>query len=693
MLRLVLAWMPVMSALAQFKPPATPARPVTEVIHGVAVTDPYRWLEDQQSPETRAWIEAQIKHTRSLIDPLPFKPLFRARLTELMKVEAVSIPVPAGGRLFYTKRRANEVRHSIYMRPAAGGEETLLADPAKVTKSEMGSVSLSAVSIDGRLIAYGVREGGADEEAVRFLDVDRRRDLPDVLPPSNYFSNIAITPDKTGVIYADLPGGQGPRVFRRKLGDASAQAEQIFGQAFGAGYSIDFWLDDEARTLVLHVGRGAAESDIDVWTLDLAQQAAKPVPVVRGLGARCRARVAGNDMFLLTDWNAPLGRIFHADLRRPQRHFWRLIVPESGRRIEDFTIAGGRLVVNWTRDVASQVEVISRTGKLEREIALPAPGTVYGITGRWSSPELFLLYTAHTVPMTVFRTSVSGGPLAAWFKPSVPFDPSLCVTESVTCRSKDGARVPMRIVRRKDTPLDGARPTLLYSYGGFNISLLPAFSALAAAWVERGGVYAVANLRGGGEFGETWHRAGMLDKKQNVFDDFIAAAEWLIANKYANAGKLAIMGASNGGLLVGAAMTQRPDLYRAVVCSVPLLDMLRYHKFLLGPLWVPEYGSADDPKQFERLLRYSPYHNVKPGTKYPAVIFVTGDSDTRVAPLHARKMAALMQASTSSGLPVLLLYDTSAGHSQGLPVTKQIEDQSDILAFLASQLGLAAPAR
>jgi prolyl oligopeptidase len=681
--RCVLPAAAIMTALAQPKPPSTPARPVTEVIHGVSVTDPYRWLEDQQSPETRAWIEAQMKYTRSFIDPLPFKAQFRARLAELMKVEEASIPTPAGGRLFYTRRRANEVRHSIYTRPSGGGEETLLVDPAKVTKGEMGSVSLSAVSTDGRLIAYGVRDGGADEEEVRFLDVDRRTELPDVLPPSNYFSNVAITADRSEVIYADLPGGKGPRVFRRRLGGAAAQPRQIFGQDLGPDHFVDLWLDHEARTLVLHAGRGAAESDIDVWTLDLTRPDARPVPVVRGLGVRNVARVAGNGMFLLTGWNAPLGRIFHIDLRRPQQHFWRLIVPESDSRIEDFALADGRLIVKSARGVANRVEVISAAGRLEREIALPGPGMVSAMTSRWDSNGVFLQYTSHTVPLTVYRSGAGESALEEWFKPPVPFNAAGYVTESVTYRSRDGARVPMRILRRKDAPPGGARPTLLYGYGGFNVSLLPEFSPLAAAWVERGG----------GEFGEKWHWAGMLDRKQNVFDDFIAAAEWLIANRYTNPQKLAIMGGSNGGLLVGAAVTQRPEIFRAAVCSVPLLDMLRYHKFLLGPLWVPEYGSADDPKQFEYLLRYSPYQNVKPGVKYPAVLFVSGDSDTRVAPLHARKMAALMQASSGSGLPVLLHYDTSAGHSHGLPVTKQIEDYSDILAFLASQLGLEPGAR
>lgn len=401
--------------------------------------------------------------------------------------------------------------------------------------------------------------------------------------------------------------------------------------------------------------------------------------------------VQGGRLFIQTNWKAPNWRIFSVEPSNTARDAWKEIIPESDAAIEGFSLFGGRVFVQYVRNVVSQVKIFDPDGKPAGEIKLPALGSVSGISGNWSSPQAFVYFQSFNIPPSIFTFDVASGALKLWAAPKVPFDSSAYSVEQVWYESKDKTRVPMFIIGRKNFPHDGARPTILTGYGGFDVNRTPAFLGGLATWLDAGGIVAQPNLRGGGEFGEAWHHAGMMEKKQNVFDDFESAAEYLIANKYTNPSKLAISGGSNGGLLVGAALTQRPDLFQAVVCQYPLLDMLRYQKFEDGPFWVPEYGSADNPDQFKYIYKYSPYQNVKKGEKYPAVLFVTGDGDTRVAPLHARKMAALLQASTASDRPVLLLYDTKSGHSGGRPKSKQIEETTDVLSFLFSQLGVSPP--
>jgi prolyl oligopeptidase len=388
-----------------------------------------------------------------------------------------------------------------------------------------------------------------------------------------------------------------------------------------------------------------------------------------------------------TNWKAPMWRVFAVDLKNPARDRWREIIPETDARLEGIVLAGGKLFADYTRSAVAQLKIFEPSGKPAGEIKLPGLGTVSGFTGRWGSREVFFSFESFAAPFAVYRFDVEKGSREVWARSHVPFDGSAFEVKQVWYESKDKTRIPMFLFHKKGIKLDGSHRTLLTGYGGFDVSETPSFSAEAAVWVERGGIYAQANMRGGGEFGEAWHHAGMLGNKQNVFDDFIAAGEWLVANGYTKPARLAIIGTSNGGLLMGAALTQRPDLFGAVVCRYPLLDMLRFQKFLVAQWWVPEYGSSDDAGQFPYLYAYSPYHHVVPGTKYPAVLFVTGDGDTRVAPLHARKMAARLQAATSSGRPVLLLYDTKSGHSGGRPVGKLIEEQTNELSFLYWQLG------
>ncbi len=669
---------------AQIPYPAAPAQPVTETLHGVTIADPYRWLEDDHAPQTRAFVEEQMRLTRSLLDPRPERAAFHRRLSELHRVTRTDVPIVRNGRYFYTKRPATATREAIYYRASASSEEVLLVDPAEAAPGAFSSVQLLSVSADGRWVAYGVREGGADEQTVRFLNADSRQMRPAGLPPSRYI-DVDLTADGGTVYYSDLPAG-GPRVFRLDLGQPQPAPEKLFGEGLGEGMIATHRLSANERHLVVEVLEGSSADRVEIHVLEIAS--GRWTPLVRSLDARSSALVHEGIAYLMTNWNAPRNRIYRIDLNRPQRPFWRLIVPEGPDAIEEFHLAGGHLLVQTLRNATARLELFSLDGRPVRKLDLPGPGTVSGIRASAVSGDVYLQYTSLNTPARILRYDTSASQPAEWARMDAPLDAASLEVKQVWFESKDGARVPMFVMTRRGLPLDSARPTLLYAYGGFNVSVTPSFSPNFAAFAESGGVVAVANLRGGGEFGEQWHKAGMLDKKQNVFDDFIAAAEWLIANQYTKREKLAIYGGSNGGLLTGAALTQRPELYRAVVCSVPLLDMLRYHKFLVAPLWVPEYGSADDPRQFAYIRKYSPYHNVKKGAKYPAVLFVTGDSDTRVAPLHARKMAALLQASTGSGNPILLHYDTASGHSGGLPVTKLIDDGADMLTFLAWQLGM-----
>jgi prolyl oligopeptidase len=666
------------------RPPDTRATETADTLHGVTVLDRYRWLEDQAAPETRAWIDSENAYTRSVIDPLPGKERIERRLSELIKVDVVSVPFVRGGRFFYSKRAPDQEQAILYVRKGDGAAEVLV-DPHGLSAEHAISANFQDVSPDGRLLAYGVRQGGQDEIEVRFMDVDSRREV-ESLPKARY-SGIAIAADKASAYYSRLTP-EGPRVYRHRIGSAQAD-EELFGKGYGPEKIIAVDLSGDGRYLLVTVLHGSAALKTELYAQDLAK--GSPLrPIVNDLDAVFTGTIGGDTLFLKTNWNAPNSRVMAVDLRDPARERWREVVPEGKSVISALSIAGGQLFVSRLQDVQPKIQAYTPAGTLVRDVPLPGIGSAGAISGDWGFSEAFFSFSSLAQPQTIYRYRVATGAADVWARANVPVQSEAVEVRQVFYTSEDGTRVPMFVAHRKGLALDGKRPTLLTAYGGFNQAQLPAFSARAAFWIENGGVYALANLRGGGEYGEAWHHAGMLEKKQNVFDDFIAAAEWLVANKYASRDTLAISGGSNGGLLVGAAMTQRPELFRAVVCSYPLLDMLRYQRFFVARYWVPEYGSADDPVQFPVLRAYSPYHNVRKGVRYPAVLFISGDGDTRVAPLHARKMAALMQAVTGSPAdrPVLLHYDTRAGHSGGLPASKQIEDLTQEMRFLFWQLGV-----
>ncbi|MGC2696754.1 MAG: prolyl oligopeptidase family serine peptidase [Candidatus Angelobacter sp.] len=672
-------------------PPKTTVAEVKETIQGTEIIDPYRWLEDQNSPETRAWIDAQNAYTDSMISRFAGREAVRQQVSALIKIDTMNAPSVMNNRYFFTKRRADQDQASLFVRQRLQGMDELLVDPLPLSPNHTVTVGMGAVSRDGKLIAYIVRQGGADEIAPHLFDVDTHKELADVFPKARY-SGFSILPDKSG-IYLTRDTAEGPRVYFHKMGSDSATDTEIFGKGYGPEKIIISNVSEDGRYLQITVLHGSAADHTEIYVKDLANNG-PIVTVVKDFPAAFYGQLAGDHMYVRTNWKAPNWRIMEVDLKNPAMDKWREAVPESDAVIDSFSAVGGKLAVRVTQNVVPHLKLLDTSGKLVREVPVPALGSVSGLSGHWDSNEAFYSFTSFHIPQTIYRYDIATGKQTVWSETKVPIDSAKYEVSQVWYASKDGTKIPMFLAHAKGLKLDGSNPTLLTGYGGFNLISTPGFNAFAAAWMANGGVYAVANLRGGGEFGEAWHHAGMLANKQNVFDDFIAAAEWLIQNKYTSPARLAIRGTSNGGLLVGAALTQRPDLFGAVICGYPLLDMVRYQNFLVAKYWVPEYGSSENAEQFKYIYAYSPYHHVKAGTKYPSVLFISGDSDTRVAPLHARKMTALMQASNAaSNHPILLHYDTDAGHSGGTPAGKQIENTTDELSYVLWQLGVSVQAK
>jgi prolyl oligopeptidase len=668
-------------------PPIARRDDVKETLHGVTVEDPYRWLEDQDSSETRDWINAENKYTQSLIGGLPTRPVIEKRLGELLKVDNYKSTFERNGRYFYAERKADEDQFVLMMRKSAHAEPQVLVDPHPLSPDHSTSVSFADVSEDGTLLAYEVRKGGADETEIHLRDIDTGKELGDRFPAARYF-DVSLTPDKSGFYY-DLMTAEGPRVRWHKLGTDVKDDAEIFGKGYGPEKIIVSQLSEDGRWLLTTVMYGSSADKTEVFVLDRKGGDTQPKPLITNIDARFFAGVGGDHVFVHTNWKAPNGRVFAIDLAHPEQANWAEIVPEQKDAvIESMNLAGGKVALTYLKNVASHINFFTPKGQAAGEVTFPALGTVGEFSGRWEGKEAFFDFSSFHIPKTIYQYDTATKAKTVFARVNAPVNPAELELKQVWYQSKDGTRIPMFLLAKRGLKLDGSNPTYLTAYGGFTVSMTPQFSATAVLWAENGGVFAVPNLRGGGEFGENWHKAGMMEKKQNVFDDFIAAAEYLIANKYTSTAKLAIAGGSNGGLLVGAAVTQRPDLYRAVVCKYPLLDMLRYQNFLVAKFWVPEYGSSENADQFQYLIKYSPYQNVHKDTEYPAVLFISGDSDTRVAPLHARKMAAEMQWAQGGDEPILLHYDTKAGHSEGRSTKKLIEDATDEISFLWSQLGV-----
>jgi prolyl oligopeptidase len=671
-------------------PPPTKVEPVTETIHGVTVTDPYRWLEDSKSPATRAWLTEQMKYTEDYLSQVKIRPEVVKRLTELVRVENYSIPIQRGKRYFFKKRLPQENQGSIYVREGLNGPDERLIDAGKLSSDQNSSVNIADISRDGNLLVYDVREGGADEQSIHLLEVKSRTNLPDVLPKARY-GGINLSPDEKGLYYGKFEK-DGSLVFYHQLGTPVSDDKLIFGKSFGGEtfgameliYS-DVTYND--RYLMIEVSHGVPAKRVDIYVKDLRQPDAPFKAVIHGIDSRFTAVNYGDDLYVLTDYQAENYRVVRISLANPAPEHWQTVVPEGKDVIETITIVGGKLFVTGLHDVITQTQAYDLNGKALTTITYPTLGSASGVFGRENSNDGFYSFESFTIPPAIYHYDVATGKTDVFAKPKVPFNSDQYDVSQVFYNSKDGTRIPMFISAKKGLKRDGEAPALMFAYGGFNVSLPPHWDPEYAWWMEQGGFFAQPNLRGGGEYGEAWHKAGMFEKKQNVFDDYFGAVEYLINQKYASPARMAARGRSNGGLLMGVAMTQHPELFGAIWCGYPLLDMLRYQNFLVGRWWTAEYGSAEKEDQFPYLLKYSPYQNVKKGVKYPAIMFNTGDSDTRVDPLHARKMTALMQADTGGDRPILLHYELKAGHSSGVSITQLVNDTADELSFLWNETG------
>ncbi len=669
--------------------PVTAAQPVSDRYHGDVVVDEYRWLEDGGSPAVKQWTDEQNALSRRFLDALPARQAIKSRLTALLSPTRQDAPIHRGNRYFFRRQDGSTPQSVLMVQDGPTGEPRPLVDPNPLAKDGTVSLDWWEASPKGDYVAYGLSEGGDEQSVLHVVEVATGRKLDEKIPGCRYAS-LAWTPDQRGFFYTRFPGkgatGQDKqKAFHHVLGRAAADDELVFEHPGGVEMIMWVQLDAPGRHLVIGVNKGSSSTN-ELYHRDLTDPAGTLRPIVSGFTAQFYGDIHQNTLYLRTNEKAPRGKIMAVDLTRPARKHWRTVVAESRDAMQGAFVAGGQLVVEYLHDATSQVRIHDLNGHLRRTMPLPGLGTVSNLVGFAEDHDLFFSFTSYLQPTSVYRYDVKRATLATFFAPKLPIRPQDLVQRQVWYRSKDGTRVPMFLVHRRGLRLDGLNPTMLTGYGGFDISITPHFSANDYVWVERGGVLAVPNLRGGGEFGRAWHEAGTRERKQNVFDDFTAAAEWLVANGYTSPGHLGIEGGSNGGLLVGAALTQRPELFKAVVCAVPLLDMLRYHQFLIARYWVPEYGSSEDPKQYRYLKAYSPYHHVVPGRHYPATLIMTGESDTRVDPLHARKMAARLQQATAGAAPILLQIERRAGHGAGKPMTKRVEDGADVLGFLSWQL-------
>jgi prolyl oligopeptidase len=676
-------------------PPAVDVAPVVDSYFGTRITDNYRWLEDAKGPETRAFIDAENAYTSRYFKQDRILPQVQDDLEALEKVPSWTIPVERGGNYYFQKRLADEGQASIYVRRGWMGKDERLIDPAVLSRDPNTSVQIEDVSRDGSLIAYGVRLGGADEATVRIFSLKTGKTLEDALPSGRYLG-ISLAPDGRSVYYARSTQ-QGALLYQHVLGTRIVRDTLIFGREFhgellGPNDLFGPEITDDGHYLVIEINRGVPASRVDIVFRDLTKHDAPFEVLVWGLESRFTAVYAKGAWFVKTDYKSPMGRILKAD-PGVLPDAWTTIVPEAPEVIDGFSIVGDKVFVERLKDVKSETRIYTLEGKPAGTLNYDGIGSGSTVFGRTTDRFGFFYFQSFIQPPTIYRFDTATGKRDVFAKPEVPFDSSKYELKQVFYKSKDGTRVPMFIAGKKGTKQDGTARLLMTGYGGFDVSITPAWNPQYAWWMEQGGWFAVPNLRGGGEYGEHWHEQGMFENKQNVFDDWFAAAEYLIANKYTSPQHFAITGRSNGGLLMGAAMTQHPELFSAILCGYPLLDMLRYQKFKVGYYWTTEYGSADDQKQFPYLLKYSPYQNVKAGIAYPAIMFFTGDSDTRVDPLHARKMTALMQQASSSGRPILLHYSLAGGHSSGVSVEQKIQDDADQLAFLWTESGQTSSAR
>ena len=674
----------------------------TDTYHGTVVPDPYRWLEDdvRESEDVADWVERQNTVTFGYLESIEERERIEARLRELWDYERYGLPRREGGRYFFEYNDGLQNQDVLYVQEELDGEPRLLLDPNAWADDATVALASWFPSPDGKRLAYLEQDGGSDWRIARVLDVDSGELLEDRLEWLK-FTGLAWAKDGSGFYYSRYPEvpedakfqslNTNQAVYFHRLGDPQADDTLVYARPDQPSWGFGAQVTDDGRYLVITVWQGT-DDRYQIAVRDLAREDGEVEMLIEGFEHDYSlAGNRGSELFFRTSRDAPRGRLIAIDLDRPEPAEWREIIPQTEQVLTQVEHVGGQFVAEYMQDAWSLVKRFDLDGKHLGDVDLPGIGSAGGFFGDPDDTETFYTYSSFDTPPTINRLDLETGESTVFKAPEVAFDPRQYVVEQVFYTSKDGTRVPMFITHRKDLELDGSNPALLYGYGGFNISLTPSFSVTRIAWLEMGGVWAVANLRGGGEYGEAWHKAGTKLDKQNVFDDFIAAAEYLVREKYTNPDKLAIFGGSNGGLLVGAVTNQRPDLFGAALPAVGVMDMLRFHQFTAGRFWVDDYGSAENPEEFAALYAYSPYHNIRPGTEYPAVMVTTADTDDRVVPGHSFKYAAALQAAQGGDAPVLIRIETRAGHGAGTPTDKAIEAYADRWAFLVENLGMRLP--
>jgi len=667
----------------------------TDNYHGTVVADPYRWLEDANSADTKAWVDAENKVTQAYLAQIPQREPIRQRLTQLWNFERYGVPFKEGGRYFLTRNDGLQNQAVLYTMKSLSDTPRLLLDPNTLAADGTVALAGTAVSPDGKLLAYSTAASGSDWNEILVRDIETGKDLTDHLKWVK-FSSTSWTRDGKGFFYSRYDAPQEAtkladvnyfqKLYFHKIGTSQDADVLVYDRPDQKEWQFSGHATDDGRYLLITASRDTAPK-YKVFYKDLSKPDGKVLPLVGDFEAAYDfIDNIGDTFYFSTDKAAPRRRVVAIDLRKPQEANWKTVVAETPQTLQSGHMIGNQLVLEYLADARSVVRVTDLKGKPVREIALPGIGSVSGFDAKRKDDETFFAFTSFTTPTTIYRLDMKSGRSTVFRQPKLLFNPADYETRQQFFTSRDGTKVPMFIVSKKGLKLDGNNPTLLYGYGGFNISLTPGFSPAYLAWMEMGGVFVEANLRGGGEYGQRWHEAGTKLSKQNVFDDFIGAAEWLVNNKVTSPSKLAINGGSNGGLLVGAAMTQRPDLFAAAIPQVGVMDMLRFHKFTIGWSWTSDYGSSDNADEFKALVKYSPLHNLKPGTCYPATLITTADHDDRVVPAHSFKFAATAQAAQGGSNPVLIRIDTKAGHGAGKPTSKRIEEVADIWGFLSKSL-------
>ncbi len=667
--------------------------------HGTKVEDPYRWLEDdvRTSKDVADWVEAENKLTFDFLKSIPQRETIQKRMTELWNYEKIGAPSKQGGRFYFTRNDGLQNQNVLFRQDTLESEAQVLLDPNSWSKDGTIALSGSAFSDDGRYVAYGVQDAGSDWNTWKIMEIESGKVLDDELKWVK-FSGAEWTPDSQGFFYARYPQPEADaafqslntnmKVYYHRVGTPQSSDVLVYERPDHPDWGFQLSVSEDGHYLIITVWVGT-DDRYRIVVKDLTEPYGLPYELIDNF--EHEYSFVGNDdhiLYFKTNVDAPLRRVIAVDLKKPARENWKEIIPQTENALDGVGIVGNMFVCNYLKDAKTQVRLHQMDGTFVREVAFPGIGTASGFDGRRKDTETFYSFSGFALPTTTFRYNMITGESKLFRKADVKFNPDDYETSQSFYTSKDGTKVPMFLCHKKGLKLDGTNPTLLYGYGGFNISITPSFSVSRLTWMEMGGVLAVANLRGGGEYGEPWHKAGTKQNKQNVFDDFIAAAEWLIANKYTSPKKLAIQGGSNGGLLVGACMTQRPDLYGACLPAVGVMDMLRFHKFTAGRFWTDDYGSADVAEEFPALQKYSPYHNLNAGTQYPATLITTADTDDRVVPGHSFKFAAQLQACQSGTAPTLIRIETRAGHGAGKPTAKIIEEASDQWAFLVKTLGM-----